>query len=151
MTEQEFMKHVWRPYDTVEVIGDITGAIQNVCFPTKSVKVFLPGGAAQWFKCRDIVRHISRTDTPDDMSIIEDLHNKLMAANKRNDDQQKIINDYKEKLADLQQRASTSSVTVLRKQVNVLIADLVVKKKLIESIESATARINDVLDKIEEG
>lgn len=151
MTEQEFMKHVWRPYDTVEVIGDITGAIQNVCFPTKSVKVFLPGGAAQWFKCRDIVRHISRTDTPDDMSIIEDLHNKLMAANKRNDDQQKIINDYKEKIADLQQRAATSSVTVLRKQVNVLIADLVVKKKLIGSIESATARINDVLDRIEEG
>ena len=93
MTEQEFMKHVWRPYDTVEVIGDITGAVLNVCFPVKSVKISLPGGAAQWFKCRDIVRHISRTDTPDDMSIIEDLHNKLMAANKRNDDQQKIIDD----------------------------------------------------------
>ena len=88
MTEQEFMKHVWRPYDTVEVIGDITGAVLNVCFPVKSVKISLPGGAAQWFKCHDIVQHISRTDTPDDMSIIEDLHNKLMAANKRNDNQQ---------------------------------------------------------------
>ena len=98
MTEQEFMKHVWRPYDTVEVIGDITGAIQNVCFQTKSVKVFLPGGAAQWFKCRDIVRHISRTDTPDDMSIIEDLHNKLMAANKRNDDLQDIVTELKMKV-----------------------------------------------------
>ena len=150
MTEQEFMKHVWRPYDTVEVVGDITGAVLNVCFPTKSVKVSLTGGAAQWFNCRDIVRHISRTDTPDDMSIIEDLHSKLMAANKRNDDQQKIIDDYKEKLSDLQQRFGNSSVTVLRKQVNVLIADLVVKKKLIESIESATTRINDVIDKIEE-
>ena len=151
MTEQEFMKHVWRPYDTVEVIGDITGAVLNVCFPVKSVKISLPGGAAQWFKCRDIVRHISRTDTPDDMSIIEDLHNKLMAANKRNDDQQKIIDDYKKKMEDLKQQASTSSVTTLRKQMNVLIADLVVKKKLIESVESATTRINDVLDKIEEG
>ena len=151
MTEQEFMKHVWRPYDTVEVIGDITGAVLNVCFPVKSVKISLPGGAAQWFKCHDIVQHISRTDTPDDMSIIEDLHNKLMAANKRNDDQQKIIDDYKKKMEDLKQRAATSSVATLRKQVNVLIADLVVKKKLIGSIESATARINDVLDRIEEG
>ena len=50
MTEQEFMKHVWRPYDTVEVIGDITGAVLNVCFPVKSVNISLPGGAAQWFK-----------------------------------------------------------------------------------------------------
>lgn len=150
MTEQEFMKHVWRPYDTVVLIGDINAAVTTVCFPTKSVKVALGNNTYKWFKCADIEKHISRTDTPDDMSIIEDLHNKLMAANKRNDKQQEIITNYKEKLADLQQRSNTSSVTALRKQVNVLIADLVVKKKLIESIESATTRINDVIDRIEE-
>ena len=59
-------------------------------------------------------------------------------------EQQKIIEE-------LKQRAAASSMTVLRKQVNVLIADLTVKKKLIESIESATTRLNDVLDRVEEG
>lgn len=144
MTEQEFMKHVWRPYDTVEVIGDITGAVLNVCFPVKSVKISLPGGAAQWFKCRDIVQHISRTDTPDDMSIIDDLHNKLMAANKRNDDLQAIVDDLKAKM-------SNSNISNLRKSVNVLAGNLILKKKTIERIDEAVTRINDVLDKIEEG
>lgn len=144
MTEQEFMKHVWRPYDTVEVIGDITGAVLNVCFPVKSVKISLPGGEAQWFMCRDIVQHISRTDTPDDMSIIEDLHNKLMAANKRNDDLQAIVYDLKAKM-------SNSNISNLSKSVNVLAGNLILKKKTIERIDEAVTRINALLDKIEEG
>ena len=145
------MRQIWRPLDTVTVDGGIKGRVISVSFATKSVKVQVSKEVHEWFKYDLIDEHQSIKGLPDDDAIIEDLHNKLMAANKRNDDQQKIIDDYKKKMEDLKQRAATSSVTTLRKQVNVLIADLVVKKKLIGSIESATTRINDVLDKIEEG
>lgn len=151
MTEKEFMRQIWRPLDTVTVDGGIKGRVISVSFATKSVKVQVSKEVHEWFKYDLIDEHQSIKGLPDDDAIIEDLHNKLMAANKRNDDQQKIIDDYKKKMEDLKQRAATSSVATLRKQVNVLIADLVVKKKLIESIESATTRINDVLDRIEEG
>ena len=85
MTEQEFKRQVWRAYDTVEIEGVAKNArVINVGFPSLSVRAAIAPGVTEWFKCDQIVSHKSATGEPDDLAIIADLHNKLMAANKRN-------------------------------------------------------------------
>lgn len=98
MTEQEFMRQVWRPYDTVTIDG-MTGRVTSVCFPTRSVRVTLSKEVHDWFKCDMIEEHKSVRGLPDDDSIIADLHNKLMAANRRIEEQQAIIDKQNEKLS----------------------------------------------------
>jgi len=136
------MRHVWRPYDTVELENGIKGRVLNVCFSTRSVRVPIGQGVSEWFKCDAIVKHNSVTGEPTDIEIIEDLHNKLMAANKRNEDLQLIK-------VKLESQISKCNTGELRRCVNILANALVEKKKTIESIEKAVARINESLDKNE--
>ena len=106
MTEQEFMRQVWRPYDSVEVDGGMKGRVTSVCFPTRSVKVSINKEVHEWFKCEMIVAHSSAAGQTDDVAIIEDLHNKLMASNERNNNLQSIVNIQNEKIAKLQEAAN---------------------------------------------
>lgn len=102
MTEQEFKKQVWRAYDTVDIDGVANHArVIAVGFPSLSVRAAIAPGVVEWFKYDQIVAHHSATGNPDDLSIIEDLHNKLMAANKRNDDLQQILNTQQERIKEL--------------------------------------------------
>ena len=102
MTEQEFKKQVWRAYDTVDIEGVANHArVIAVGFPGTSVRAAIAPGVVEWFKCEQIVAHHSATGNPDDLAIIEDLHNKLMAANKRNDDLQQILNTQQERIKNL--------------------------------------------------
>ena len=39
MTEQQFLQQVWRPYDSITTDTGIKGRVQNVCFPTRSVRI----------------------------------------------------------------------------------------------------------------
>lgn len=146
MTEQEFMKQIWRPFDTVEIEGGIKGRVLNVCFTTRSVKVPIGNGCADWFDCKLIISHQSNTGNVDDAGIIESLHNRLMAANDRNDAQQRIIEQQREKIQSLNDKIANASNTALRKSVNIIAASLVTKKKTIEDIDKAVARINELLD-----
>ena len=143
MTEQEFVRQVWRAFDTVEIEGGIKSKVLNVCFTTHSVRIRLANGVPDWVRCELIVKHTSGTAETEDAGIIEDLHNKLMKAEKRNDDLQAIVDDLNAKM-------SNSNVGNLRKAVNLLTGNLVSKKKTIERIDEALARINAFLDK-EEG
>lgn len=102
MTEQEFKKQVWRAYDTVDIEGVANHArVIAVGFPSLSVRAAIAPGVVEWFKYDQIVTHHSATGNPDDLSIIEDLHNKLMAANKRNEDLQHILNTQQERIKEL--------------------------------------------------
>lgn len=146
MTEQEFNRQVWRPYDTIELVGDeMNGTkrkVLNVCFSTKSVRVRMSGDNAEWVRCEMIASHQSICGNTEDTEIIEDLHNKLMAANKRNEDLQLIK-------VKLESQISKCNTGELRRCVNILASTLVEKKKTIESIEKAVARINESLNKNE--
>lgn len=142
MTEQEFVRQVWRAFDTVEIEGGIKGKVLNVCFSTRSVRIPVANGVPEWVRCELIVKHTSGTAAVEDAGIIEDLHNKLMAANKRNDDLQAIVDDLKAKM-------NNSNISNLRKSVNVLAGNLILKKKTIERIDEAVTRINALLDKEE--
>lgn len=143
MTEQEFKKQVWRAYDTVEIEGvtNKQARVIAVGFPSMSVRAAIAPGVVEWFKCEQIISHKSATGQPDDMAIIEDLHNKLMAANKRNEDLQAIKNDLEEKL-------SKNNLGELRKCINMLNNNLVEKKTVITTIESALARIDAAIEKL---
>ena len=98
MTEKEFLRQVWRPYDTVTVDGGMKGRVTSVCFPSRSVKVTLSQEVHEWFKCDMIVSHTSAGGGTEDAEIIQDLHNKLMAANDRNDKLQEMVTDLKMKV-----------------------------------------------------
>ena len=123
MTEHEFKKQVWRAYDTIEVEGfDRCLRVVAVHFPKLSVRVAIAAGVFDWFTYDQIVSHHSATDNPDDLAIIEDLHNKVMAADKRNSDLQNIVNIQNEKIKNLNDqlagRPNNKDLTKLRKSVD---------------------------------
>jgi len=141
MTEQEFLRQVWRPYDTVTIDG-MTGRVTSVCFSTRSVKASLSKDVHDWFKYDLIDEHQSIKGLPDDDAIIEDLHNKLMAANKRIEEQQAIIEKQNEKLA----KDPMDGLKNLRKAINEIGGSLAAKQKRIAQAESAIDRIHKYLD-----
>lgn len=121
MTEQEFKKQVWRAYDTVDIEGVANHArVIAVGFPSLSVRAAVAPGVVEWFKCDQIVAHHSATGNPDDLAIIEDLHNKLMAANKRNEDLQQILNTQQERIKELKDKADGKAEpsAVLDREIN---------------------------------
>ena len=141
MTEQEFGKQVWRPYDYIETEDGIKGRVTNVCFPTKSVRINIGEGLQEWFRCESITKHTSITGETEDAAIIEDLHNKLMAANQRNENLQLIKNQLEEKL-------NNNRIGELRKCINLLNGNLIPKKKTIERIEQALQRLDAVVSEM---
>ena len=146
MTEKEFLQQVWRPYDTVTVDGNIKGRVQNVCFATRSVRIKMPVGAPEWFRCELIIAHKSATGETDDIGIIENLHNKLMEAEKR-------IEKLTDENAQQAVKINAISAGTLIKNIN-MISTLVREKKsrinkietCMEEISTAIARINALVD-----
>ena len=133
MTEQEFKRQVWRAYDTVEIEGVAKNArVINVGFPSLSVRAAIAPGVTEWFKCDQIVSHKSATGEPDDLAIIADLHNRLMAANKRNEDMQLILNDKNEKMKELNVKAQNNTEAAQLKKL----------KKAVLSINSTLGSID---------
>ena len=56
MTEQEFIRQVWRPYDKITTAEGVPGKVLGVSFTTKSVRAFI-SGAPEWVKCELIETH----------------------------------------------------------------------------------------------
>ena len=131
MTEKEFMRQVWRPYDTVEIDGGMKGRVTSVCFPSRSVRVTITKEVHEWFKCDMIVSHTSAAGEADDLAIIENLHNKLMAAEERINTQQDIINKQNDKLAG---KPDEGQLKKLRKAAN----------KIADALTSIDARLGQV-------
>lgn len=148
MTEQEFLRQVWRPYDTVEIDGGLKGRVTSVCFPTRSVKATINKDVHDWFKCDMILSHKSATGETTDLEIIENLHFQLMAANKRNEDLQEIKNKLENKLKESKEVKAEQVYANLRKSVNGLAATLVQKKDTIAQIEKAIAKIDENILKL---
>ena len=142
MTEKEFMRQIWRPLDTVTVDGGIKGRVISVSFATKSVKVQVSKEVHEWFKYDLIDEHQSIKGLPDDDAIIEDLHNKLMAANKRNEDLQAIV----EKQNDMLSVDPSVGLKNLRKFVTEVRDALASKQKRMAQAVSAMDSIHKWLD-----
>ena len=144
MTEQEFQKQVWRPYDQITTADGVRGKVLNVCFPTKSVRAYI-GGSPEWVRCELIETHTTGKGADgDDAAIIEELHNKLMKA-------EDTITGLKRERQQLTEKYSNTNTGDLMTGINLLKDGLAVKKSKIERIERALDLIDDALTKINGG
>ena len=142
MTEQEFDQQVWRRFDVVTTDTGIETTVMNVCFTTRSVRIFVKNAPPEWLPCKRIVTHTTRKgDTADEGTIIEELHHRLLAA------EDKIVRLEHEKAA-LAEKISKSYSAELLKAVNAIKEGLTEKKHKIEKIEKGLATLDDIFSKL---
>lgn len=145
MTEQEFDQQVWRRFDLVTTDTGIETTVMNVCFTTRSVRIYVKNAPPEWLPCKRIEKHTTRKgDTADEGTIIEELHNKLLAA------EDKIVNLEKErqKLAD---KISRNYLGELLRAVNVMQQGLQERKRKTQKVEDSLTAIADVIKKLNGG
>lgn len=141
MTEQEFQKQVWRPYDQITTADGVKGKVLNVCFTTKSVRAFI-SGAPEWVRCELIETHTTGKGADgDDSAIIDELHKKVLTL-------QGTIEKQQEQNAQLAEKLNMISGGELIKNVNVILSQLQEKKKRIEKIETCMVEVEAVVEKI---
>lgn len=129
MTEQEFDQQVWRRFDVVTTDTGIETTVMNVCFSTRSVRIYVKNAPAEWLPFKRIVAHTTRKgDTADEGTIIEELHNRILKQD------EKIARLENEKAA-LAEKISRNYPAELLKAVNMLKEGLTEKKNKLEKIE----------------
>ena len=129
MTEQEFDQQVWRRFDVVTTDTGIETTVMNVCFSTRSVRIYVKNAPAEWLPFKRIVAHTTRKgDTADEGTIIEELHNRILKQD------EKIVRLENEKAA-LAEKISRNYPSELLKAVNMLKEGLTEKKNKLEKIE----------------
>ena len=139
MTEQEFDQQVWRRFDVVTTDTGIETTVMNVCFSTRSVRIFVKNAPPEWLPAKRIEKHTTRKGgDADDLTIIEELHNRIL----KQDD--KIVRLENEKAA-LAEKISKNYPAELLKAVNAIKEGLTEKKNKIEKIEKGLAAINAVM------
>ena len=143
MTEQEFDQQVWRRFDIVTTDTGIETTVMNVCFSTRSVRIFVRNAPPEWMPCNRIVSHTTRKgDTADEGTIIQELHNKIM----KQDDQ---IERLKNEEAQLQEKISKNYLSDILCAVNMLKEGLTEKKNKLEKVERGLELIVSTLARIE--
>ena len=129
MTEQEFDQQVWRRFDVVTTDTGIETTVMNVCFSTRSVRIYVKNAPAEWLPFKRIVAHTTRKgDTADEGTIIEELHNRILKQD------EKIVRLENEKAA-LAEKISRNYLGDLLRAVNMLKEGLTEKKNKLEKIE----------------
>lgn len=143
MTEQDFQKQVWRPYDKITTADGVPGKVLGVSFTTKSVRAFI-SGAPEWVKCDLIETHTTgKGGDADDMTIIEDLHNKVL----RQSDEIERLKDEKQLLVD---KISKNYLADLLRAMNMVKEGIQEKKSKINKIDNALTLLQEALEKIEQ-
>lgn len=143
MTEQEFDQQVWRRFDVVTTDTGIETTVMNVCFPTRSVRIFVKNAPPEWMPCKRIVTHTTRKGgDADDSAIIEDLHNKIM----KQDDQIERLTNEKKLLAE---KISKNYLSDILCAINMMKQGLAEKKKKLEKVERGLDLVVSTLAKIE--
>ena len=143
MTEQDFQKQVWRPYDKITTADGIPGKVLGVSFTTKSVRAFI-SGAPEWVKCDLIETHTTgKGGDADDMTIIEDLHNKVL----RQSDEIERLKDEKQLLVD---KISKNYLADLLRAMNMVKEGIQEKKSKINKIDNGLTVLQEALEKIEQ-
>ena len=143
MTEQEFDQQVWRRFDIVTTDTGIETTVMNVCFSTRSVRIFVKNAPPEWMPCNRIEKHTTRKGgDADDSAIIEELHNKIM----KQDD--KIVRLENEKAA-LAEKISKNYLSDILCAINMMKQGLAERKNKLEKVERGLELIVSTLAKIE--
>ena len=142
MTEQDFLRQVWRPYDKITTADGVPGKVLGVSFTTKSVRAFI-SGAPEWVSCTLIETHTTGKGADgDDVAIIEELHNKVL-------NQSDEINRLREEKKALAEKISKNYLGDLLRAVNLMEQGLREKKHKMDQIDSGLKQIRDALAKME--
>ena len=142
MTEQEFDQQVWRRFDNVTTDTGIETTVMNVCFFTRSVRIYVKNAPPEWLPAKRIVTHTTRKgDTADEGTIIEELHNRILKQNEQ-------IDRLKNEKAALADKISKNYLGDLLRAVNLMQQGLQEKKHKIDQIDSGLKQIQDALEKI---
>lgn len=143
MTEQDFLRQVWRPYDKITTADGVPGKVLGVSFTTKSVRAFI-SGAPEWVSCTLIETHTTGKGADgDDVAIIEELHNKVLH-------QANEIERLRNEKNLLAEKISKNYLGDLLKAVNLMKQGLQEKKHKMEQIDSGLAQIQATLEKMEQ-
>ena len=144
MTEQEFDSQVWRRFDVVTTDTGIETTVMNVCFATRSVRIFVKNAPPEWMPCKRIEKHTThKGDTADEGTIIEELHNKCIR-------QQDDIERLREEKKALQEKISRNYLGDILRAVNLMQAGLTERKHKMEQVENGLNQIQAALIKMEE-
>ena len=143
MTEQDFLRQVWRPYDKITTADGVPGKVLGVSFTTKSVRAFI-SGAPEWVSCTLIETHTTGKGADgDDVAIIEELHNKVLH-------QANEIERLRNEKNLLAEKISKNYLGDLLKAVNLMKQGLQEKKHKMEQIDSGLEQIQATLEKMEQ-
>ena len=143
MTEQDFLRQVWRPYDKITTADGVPGKVLGVSFTTKSVRAFI-SGAPEWVSCTLIETHTTGKGADgDDVAIIEELHNKVLH-------QANEIERLRSEKTALAEKISKNYLGDLLKAINQMKQGLQEKKHKMEQIDSGLAQIQATLEKMEQ-
>ena len=143
MTEQDFLRQVWRPYDKITTADGVPGKVLGVSFTTKSVRAFI-SGAPEWVSCTLIETHTTGKGADgDDVAIIDELHNKVLH-------QANEIERLRNEKNLLAEKISKNYLGDLLKAVNQMKQGLQEKKHKMEQIDSGLAQIQATLEKMEQ-
>ena len=142
MTEQEFIRQVWRPYDKITTAEGVPGKVLGVSFTTKSVRAFI-SGAPEWVKCELIETHTTGKGADgDDVAIIEELHNKVLR-------QADEIDRLREEKKTLTEKISKNYLADLLRAMNIIKEGIQEKKNKIAKIDNGLEQIQTALSKME--
>lgn len=142
MTEQEFDSQVWRRFDVVTTDTGIETTVMNVCFTTRSVRIYVKNAPPEWLPAKRIEKHTTRKGgDADDLTIIEELHNRIIKQNEQ-------IERLKNEKAALAEKISRNYPAELLKAVNAINEGLTEKKHKIEKIEKGLATLDDIFSKL---
>jgi hypothetical protein len=142
MTEQEFDQQVWRRFDNVTTDTGIETTVMNVCFTTRSVRIYVKNAPPEWLPCKRIEKHTTRKgDTADEGTIIEELHNRILK-------QSEQIERLKNEKAALAEKISRNYPAELLRAVNAIKEGMTEKKHKIEKIEKGLATLDDIFSKL---
>jgi hypothetical protein len=143
MTEQEFDSQVWRRFDLVTTDTEIETTVMNVCFSTRSVRIFVKNAPPEWLPCKRIMTHTTRKGgDADDMALIEELHNRVI---KQSDEIERLKNEK----AALVDKISKNYLGDILQAVNIMKDGLTERKKKTEKVERALELIVSALARIE--
>ena len=143
MTEQEFDTQVWRRFDLVTTDTGIETTVMNVCFSTRSVRIYIKGAPPEWLPCKRIVTHTTRKGgDADDSAIIEELHNRVI---KQSDDIERL----KKEKAVLTEKISKNYLSDILCAINMMKQGLTEKKNKMEKVERGLDLVVSTLAKIE--
>lgn len=138
MTEQEFDSQVWRRFDVVTTDTGIETTVMNICFSTRSVRIYVKNAPPEWLPAKRIEKHTTRKGgDADDLTIIEELHNRILK-------QSEQIERLKNEKAALTEKISRNYPAELLKAVNAIKEGLTEKKHKIEKIEKGLATLDDI-------